>query len=99
MSDAEDYSQYNDLADEMPDKLRELQELFVVQAAKYEVFPLDNDILQRILAPKPSYVAGRTEFTYTGALAGIPNSNAPNVLANPSPSPLTSRSLRTVAMG
>jgi arylsulfatase len=81
VSDAEDYSQYNDLADEMPDKLRELQELFVVQAAKYEVFPLDNDILQRILAPKPSYVAGRTEFTYTGALAGIPNSNAPNVLA------------------
>jgi arylsulfatase len=78
---AEDYSQYNDLADEMPDKLRELQELFVVQAAKYQVFPLDNDILQRILAPKPSYVAGRTEFTYTGNLTGIPNSNAPNVLA------------------
>ena len=45
------------------------------------MFPLDNDILQRILAPKPSYVAGRTEFTYTGALAGIPNSNAPNILA------------------
>jgi arylsulfatase len=78
---AEDYSQANDLAEEMPDKLRELQELFVVQAAKYDVFPLDNDILQRILAPKPSYVAGRTEFTYTGKLTGIPNSNAPNVLA------------------
>jgi arylsulfatase len=78
---AEDYSQYNDLADEMPDKLRELQELFVVEAAKYDVFPLDNDILQRILAPKPSYVAGRTDFTYKGALTGIPNSNAPNILA------------------
>jgi arylsulfatase A-like enzyme len=77
----EDYSQANDLAAKMPDKLRELQELFVVEAAKYEVFPLDNDILQRILAPKPSYVAGRTEFTYAGELTGIPNSNAPNILA------------------
>jgi arylsulfatase A-like enzyme len=78
---AEDYSQYNDLAGEMPDKLKELQELFVVQAAKYDVFPLDNAILPRILSPKPSYVAGRTDFTYTGNLTGIPNSNAPNVLA------------------
>lgn len=78
---AEDYSQYNDLAEAMPDKLRQMQELFVVQAAKYQVFPLDNDILQRILAPKPSYIAGKTEFTYKGALTGIPNSNAPNVLA------------------
>ena len=78
---AEDCSQYNDLAEKMPDKLGELQELFVVQAAKYDVFPLDNAILPRILAPKPSYVAGRTDFTYTGKLTGIPYSNAPNVLA------------------
>jgi len=78
---AEDYSQANDVAATQPDKLRELQELFVVEAAKYEVFPLDNDILQRILAPKPSYVAGRTEFTYAGELTGTPNSNAPNILA------------------
>jgi arylsulfatase len=78
---AEDYSQANDLSAKNPDKLRELQELFLVEAAKYNVFPLDNDILQRILAPKPSYVAGRTEFTYAGELTGTPNSNAPNILA------------------
>jgi arylsulfatase A-like enzyme len=36
---AEDYSEYNDLAAKMPDKLRELQELFLVQALKYNVFP------------------------------------------------------------
>jgi arylsulfatase len=78
---AEDYSQANDLAAKNPDKLRELQELFLVEAAKYNVFPLDNDILQRILDPKPSYVAGRTEFSYAGELTGIPNSNAPNILA------------------
>ena len=48
----------------MPDKLREMQELFLVEAAKYQVLPLDNDVLNRVLAPKPSYTAGRTEFIY-----------------------------------
>ena len=51
---AEDYSQYNDLATKMPDKLRDMQELFLVEASKYDVLPLDNDVLQRALAPRPS---------------------------------------------
>ena len=78
---AEDYSQANDLAATMPDKLREMQELFLVEAANHQVFPLDNDFLQRALTPKPSYTAGRTEFTYAGELTGTPNSDAPNILA------------------
>jgi arylsulfatase A-like enzyme len=78
---AEDYSEDNDLAAKMPDKLRQMQELFLVEAAKYQVLPLDNDILDRLLAPRPSYTAGRTEFTYSGELTGIPNSDAPNILA------------------
>ena len=78
---ADDYSENDDLAAKNPDKLRELQELFLVEAAKYQVFPLDNSILPRILAPKPSYTAGRTEFTYTTELSGIPNSDSPNILA------------------
>ena len=78
---AEDYSQANDLAAKMPDKLREMQELFLVEAAKYQVLPLDNDVLNRVLAPKPSYTAGRTEFIYQGELTGTPSSDAPNTLA------------------
>ena len=78
---AEDYSQANDLATKMPDKLRDMQELFLVEAAKYQVFPLDNDHLQRVLSPKPSYTAGRTEFIYAGTLTGTPNGDAPNILA------------------
>ena len=54
----------------MPDKLRELQELFLVEAAKYHVFPLDNSVLPRIIAPRPSATAGRTVFTYTGEMSG-----------------------------
>ena len=50
----------------MPDKLREMQELFLVEAAKYNVFPLDNSVAQRVIAPRPSATAGRNVFTYTG---------------------------------
>ena len=38
----EDFSQYNDLSAKMPDKLREMQEMFLMEAAKYNVFPLDK---------------------------------------------------------
>jgi hypothetical protein len=49
---AEDYSQYNDLAAKNPDKLKELQALFLTEAAKYQVLPLDNSILPRLLTPQ-----------------------------------------------
>jgi arylsulfatase len=78
---ADDYSEANDIAATMPDKLRDMQELFTVEAAKYQVFPLDNGHLERVLAPKPSYTAGRNEFTYAGELTGTPNGDAPNILA------------------
>ena len=48
---AEDYSENNDLTAKMPDKLRNMQELFLVEAAKYDVFPLDNSVLRTRLYP------------------------------------------------
>jgi arylsulfatase len=77
---ADDFSENNDLAAQNPAKLKELQGLFMEEAKKYQVLPLDNSILERILAPRPSAVAGRTEFTYSGEVSGIPVSNAPNVV-------------------
>ncbi|MEK1933806.1 MAG: arylsulfatase [Pararhizobium sp.] len=76
----EDFSQNNDLAAKNPDKLKQMQELFLMEAAKYDVFPLDNSILERLLTPRPSATAGRTAFTYSGVMSGIPTSNAPNVV-------------------
>jgi arylsulfatase A-like enzyme len=76
----EDYSQYNDLSGKNPDKLKELQGLFMTEAEKYQVLPLDNSILPRLLTPRPSATAGRTEFTYSGENANIPVGNAPNIL-------------------
>src|SRR5215472_5544293 len=76
----EDYSQFNDLAAKMPDKLREMQEAFLVEATKYNVFPLDNSVLPRIIAPRPSATAGRTVFTYSGQMAGLPSTDSPSIL-------------------
>jgi arylsulfatase A-like enzyme len=76
----DDYSQNNDLAANNPDKLRELQALFLTEAAKYQVLPLDNSVLPRIVTPRPSATAGRTLFTYSGENAGIPLGNAPSIL-------------------
>ena len=77
---AKDFSENNDLAAQQPDKLKEMQALFLTEAAKYQVFPLDNSGFVRVLAPKPSATAGKTEFTYTGVNAGIPFGNAPSIL-------------------
>jgi len=77
---AEDYSEYNDLATQMPDKLKEMQALFLTEAGKYQVFPLDNSGFVRALTPRPSAVAGKTVFTYTGENPNIPMGNAPNTL-------------------
>jgi len=77
---AEDYSEYNDLAAKMPDKLRELQDLFLVEGQKYNVFPLDNSVVQRAIVPRPSATAGRSVFTYSGEISGIPSGNAPSIL-------------------
>jgi arylsulfatase A-like enzyme len=76
----DDYSQYNDLAAKNPDKLKELQTLFMTEAGKYQVLPLDNSVLPRLLAARPSAIAGRDLFTYSGELAGLPPSDAPSVL-------------------
>jgi arylsulfatase len=77
---ADDFSQYNDLAAKNPDKLKEMQALFLTEAAKYQVLPLDNSGFARLLTPRPSAVAGKTVFTYTGENTGIPVGNAPSIL-------------------
>jgi hypothetical protein len=77
---AEDYSENDDLAAKFPEKLRDLQELFLMEATKYNVFPLDNSVMPRILTERPSATAGRTLFTYSGEMSGLPVGNAPSIL-------------------
>ena len=49
-----DPTQYTDLAAKMPGKLQQMKELFTAEAAKYNVFPLNNATLHRFDAPRPS---------------------------------------------
>jgi arylsulfatase A-like enzyme len=76
----EDPTQANDLATKMPEKVKELQAVFETEAKKYNVLPLDNTTLLRWNTPRPSLTAGRTVFTYSGELTGVPPSASPNIL-------------------
>jgi arylsulfatase A-like enzyme len=64
-----DWSQANDLSKQMPEKLHQLQELFMIQATKYNVFPLDDRAAERIdpdLAGRPTLVRGKTQLLFSG---------------------------------
>ena len=77
---AEDPTESNDLAGKMPEKLKQMQDIFYAEAKKYDVLPLDNTSLTRWNAPKPNLSAGRKIFTYSGVPISVPNSAAPNIL-------------------
>jgi hypothetical protein len=76
----EDPTESNDLAAKMPEKLKQMQVIFYAEAKKHDVLPLDNSTLARWNTPRPSLTAGRTVFTYSGVLTGVPNSGAPSIL-------------------
>ena len=67
-----DWTQANDLAAQMPDKLRDLKQAFTMEAEKYQVFPLDDSTIPRFFGVKPSYDFGKTSFTYPGEVTNVP---------------------------
>ena len=75
-----DWTQNDDLAASNPAKLKEMQALFMTEARKYQVFPLDNSLATRMVVQRPSVTAGRNTFTYSGELTGIPMGDAPQLL-------------------
>ena len=76
-----DWTQYTDVAAANPGKVREMTDLMFGEFAKYQVLPLDASVATRLVVPRPTLVAGRKVFTYTGEpVAGIPDDTAPNVL-------------------
>ena len=75
----EDYSQADNLAEKNPAKLKELQDLFYVEAKKYNVLPLDGSYAERGVAGiRPGLTAGRTKFEYYEGAVRIPEGSAPN---------------------
>ena len=77
---ADDFSEANDMAAKEPQRLRDLQDLFWVQAAKYNVLPLDDRFIERAdPSLRPSLIEGRTDFTYYPGAIRIPESSSANV--------------------
>jgi len=76
----DDYTQYNDLSAQMPGKLKEMQALFLSEAKKYNVLPLQNTTFDRAISPRPSPLAGKSVYSYQGMVTGIPDGNSPSIL-------------------
>ena len=74
----EDFSQSDDLAAIHPQKLRELQERFLVEAGRHDVLPLDDRFAERMDATlRPSYFSGRKEVTLFPGMGRLPEGSAP----------------------
>lgn len=77
---AEDFSQSNDLAQQMPEKLEAMIKEFDHQAEINEVYPLDDRFAERVSNPeRPSLTMGKTKFSYTASANRIPEGSAPDV--------------------
>jgi arylsulfatase len=75
---AEDFSQADDLAAKYPALLREMQDLFLVEAARYDVLPLDDRFVERTDSSlRPGFFTGRKEVTLPPGLVRLPEGSAP----------------------
>jgi hypothetical protein len=54
--------------------------MFVAEAKKHQVFPLDASVAARLVAPRPNITAGRSEFVYTRPMVGLPQGDSPALL-------------------
>jgi arylsulfatase len=66
---SKDWSQANDLSKQMPEKLHELQRLWLIEATRYDVLPLDDDLGKRLnadTAGRPVLIKGKTQVLFGG---------------------------------
>ncbi len=76
----EDFTQFKNVAKENPDKLTELQKLFMEEARKNEVLPIDDRYGERgDVSTRPSLTRGRTKFNYYDGMTRIPEGSAPDL--------------------
>jgi arylsulfatase A-like enzyme len=65
----DDWTQAHDLSAEQPDRLHELQRLFLIEAGRYNVLPLDDRRFERFnadIAGRPQLVKGKSQLLYEG---------------------------------
>ena len=74
------WNQSDDIAAQHPDKVKEMRAMFLEEAKKYQVLPLDASVGARVAAARPSLTAGRNEYVYTSPMTGLPQGDAPYLL-------------------
>ncbi len=77
-----DWSQANDLSAEMPDKLAEMKDLFLIEAARYNVFPIDDRTGERFnaaIAGRPDLQAGRNSMRFVPGMTHLMENAVLNV--------------------
>jgi arylsulfatase len=65
----EDWTQFTDVSAEHPDKLHHLQRLFLIEAARNDVLPLDDRVAERLIAKiagRPELVTGTRQRLFAG---------------------------------
>jgi arylsulfatase len=78
---ANDWTQSKDLATEQPEKLEELRRLFLIEAAKYNVLPLDDRRMERFipeLAGRPALIKGNRQLLF-GGMGRLSESSVVNI--------------------
>ena len=73
----DDYSQANDLAQQMPEKLQAMKDTFTVQATENKVFPIGGAFYTSVLHPEELRASKQTQWTFFPGQARIPESMAP----------------------
>jgi hypothetical protein len=78
---ASDWSQAHNVAGEHPDKLAELQQLFLMEAATFNVFPLDDRKAERLnatIAGRPELITGNSQILYP-SMKRLPENTVLNI--------------------
>jgi hypothetical protein len=73
----EDWSQSNDLATKMPEKLAQMKEIFLIEAAKNKALPIGGGLWVVVLHPELRISPPYTEWTFTGDTVRMPEFCAP----------------------
>jgi arylsulfatase len=74
----EDFTQAHDLADKYPEKLAQMKEIFAVEAAKNNVFPIGGGLIS-VLYPDQQVSTGQTEWHFFGGMTRTPEFTAPKI--------------------
>ena len=77
----DDWTQAHDVASEHPDMLRRMQQLFVLEAGKYNVFPLDDRRIERFnpdIAGRPTLIRGDSQMLF-GGMGRLSESSVVNI--------------------